>query len=310
MIVTVTLNASVDKAYQITGSVQSGTVMRVWSCRNTAGGKGLNVARVVKLCGADVVASGLAGGHTGALLEYLADRDGLKCRFIRVKGETRCCINVLDENHVSTEFLEPGDSVSGKEVDAFLDSLEQICSDAKFVTISGSVPRGVDGSVYRRMISMAKSWGKKVILDTSGELLREGIKACPDMVKPNQDELEALLGRPLESLEETAQAALQLHRTGIGQVVVSLGNEGALLACEKGVFHGRPPKLSVANTVGCGDSMVAAFAVAGERGYAYEESLQYAVAVSAASAVNPMTGYFSEEMLQSIYPDVTVKRVV
>lgn len=307
MIITLTLNAAVDKAYQISGTVRPGTVMRVNACRNTAGGKGLNVARIVKLCKEDVMPSGLAGGNTGALLERLAYRDGLESRFVHVNAETRCCINILDEKHQSTEFLEPGEEVTEQEMMRFMTEFEKICMDAQVVTMSGSVPRGVQKDIYRILAGKVKSWGKKVILDTSGELLREGILAAPDMIKPNQEELSMLLGRPVSSMEEVKSAAMELHKKGIGQVVVSLGREGALLVCGQGVLHGIPPKIKAVNTVGCGDSMVAAFAVAYKRGYTPRESLKYAVAVSAANALSEQTGHFEQEELEKIYPCVRIQ---
>ena len=195
MIITLTLNAAVDKAYHINGTVEPGTVMRVHTCRNTAGGKGLNVARVIKLCREDVMPSGLAGGSTGALLEQLASRDGLNSRFVHVDAETRCCINILDEKNRSTEFLEPGEEVTGQEMERFMEEFEKICTDAEVVTMSGSVPKGVRKDIYRILVEQVKSRGKKVILDTSGELLKEGIEAGPHMIKPNQEELAMLLGR-------------------------------------------------------------------------------------------------------------------
>lgn len=308
MIITLTLNAAIDKAYQIKGTVEPGTVMRVLSCKNTAGGKGLNVARVAKLCGEEVIPSGLAGGHTGALLEQLAERDGLAGRFVHIDAGTRCCINILDENHQSTEFLEPGEDVSGPEMEAFMREFEEICADADVVTMSGSVPKGVSKDIYRELVEMAKGWGKKVILDTSGELLKYGITANPDMIKPNREELAMLLGKPVETIDDAKKAALDLHRGGIGAVVVSLGKDGALLVCEDGIFHGIPPKIEAVNTVGCGDSMVAAFAVSFRRGYTPEESLKYAVAVSAANALSDQTGYFETEELDNIYPRVRVEK--
>lgn len=309
MILTLTLNAAVDKAYQIAGTVCPGTVMRVVSCRNTAGGKGLNVARVVKLCGEEVMASGLAGGHTGALLEQLAKKDGLCSRFVRIGAETRCCINILDERHGSTEFLEPGEEVEGQELERFQIELETICKGADVVTMSGSVPKGVKQDIYKELTEKLKGLGKRVILDTSGGLLKAGIEALPDMVKPNQEELSMLLGRPAATLEEVKAAAWELHRKGIGQVVVSLGKDGALMACKEGIYHGRPPKIPAVNTVGCGDSMVAAFAVAMHRGYAPEESLKYAVAVSAANALNDKTGYFEQGELEKLYPCVKIEKL-
>lgn len=307
MIITLTLNAAVDKAYHISGEIRPGTVMRVSACRNTAGGKGLNVARIVKLCREDVMPSGLAGGNTGALLEQLAYRDGLCGRFIHVNAETRCCINILDEKHRSTEFLEPGEEVTEQEMERFMTEFGKICMDAQVVTMSGSVPRGVGKDIYRILTEKVKSWGKKVILDTSGVLLREGISAAPDMIKPNQEELSMLLGRPVTSMDDVKSAAMELHKKGIGQVVVSLGREGALLVCRQGIFHGIPPKIKAVNTVGCGDSMVAAFAVAYKRGYTPKESLKYAVAVSAANALSEQTGHFEQEELERIYPCVRIQ---
>lgn len=309
MIITLTLNAAVDKAYRISGRVEAGTVMRVASCRNTAGGKGLNVARVVKLCGEEVMPSGLAGGHTGALLEQLTYRDGLTGRFVHVEAETRCCINILEENHRSTEFLEPGEEVTPREMERFMAEFEKICLDARVVTMSGSVPRGVGSDIYKVLTEKLRGWGKKVILDTSGELLRQGIQAAPDLIKPNQEELGLLLGRKVGTVDQVKAAAVELHKTGIGQVVVSLGGDGALMACSAGVFHGIPPRITAINTVGCGDSMVAALAVAMQRGYGPEESLKYAVAVSAANARSDKTGFFEQEELEKLYPCVKLQRL-
>lgn len=309
MIITLTLNASVDKAYHLSGIVEPGTVMRVQSCQNTAGGKGLNVARVIKLCGEEVMPSGLVGGNTGALLEQLAYRDGLNGRFVHVNAETRCCINILDENRQSTEFLEPGEEVSDQEIKRFKAEFEKICMDANIVTMSGSVPKGVRKTIYKELVKEVKSWGKKVILDTSGELLKEGILASPDLIKPNQEELGILLGREVRTIEEVKTAALELHKTGIRYVVVSLGKDGALMVCDDGIFHGIPPKIMAVNTVGCGDSMVAAFAVAMQREYSAEESLKYAVAVSAANALSDKTGYFEKGELEKIYPCVRIQKL-
>lgn len=309
MIVTLTLNTAVDKAYRIDGVLRPGTVMRVAACRNTAGGKGLNVARVVKLCGEAVIPTGLAGGHTGALLEQMSARDGLEGRFVHINAETRCCINILDRDSRSTELLEPGEHVSAKEMEYFLQEFEEICTDAQVVTMSGSVPAGVGNEIYRELTKQVKCWGKKVILDTSGELLREGIKAMPDMIKPNREEIEMLLGSPVPTLKDVRSAAVKLHESGIRQVVVSLGKDGALLACDQGIFHGIPPRLPAANTVGCGDSMVAAFAVAYQRRYLPQKSLRYAVAVSAANACSEQTGYFEKNEMERIYPQVKVEEL-
>lgn len=309
MITTVTMNTSIDKAYFMDYEVQNGTVMRVSRCRNSAGGKGLNVARAVKLCGEKVQATGLAGGFNGKYLESLLEKDEVQYQFLHIAGETRCCINILDECYGSTEYLEPGCEVADEEEDRFLQRFPEIIQKSKIITISGSVPRGISKNIYAKMISKAKEMEKKVILDTSGELLKEGIKAKPTVVKPNQDEIELLYEVKIHTIEDVIKYARKIYEQGIPYVVISLGGEGALMVCEEGVFQGKPPKLEVVNTVGCGDSMVGGLAVALERNYTSQEALKFAVAVASANALSPNTGDFKPEICEKILSEVTVKRL-
>lgn len=309
MITTVTMNTSIDKAYFMDHEIKNGTVMRVSRCRNSAGGKGLNVARAVKLCGEKVQATGLTGGFNGKYLESLLEKDEVPYQFLHIAGETRCCINILDEGYGSTEYLEPGCEVSAEEEERFLQQFPEIIRESDVITISGSIPRGMSKDIYAKMISQAKELGKKVILDTSGDLLKEGIKAKPSVVKPNQDEIELLYGVKIHTIDEVIRYAGKIYEQGIPYVVISLGGEGALLVCEEGVFQGKPPKLEVVNTVGCGDSMVGGLAVALERNYTPQEALKFAVAVASANALSPNTGDFKSEICEKILSEVTVKRL-
>ncbi|MDC7289079.1 1-phosphofructokinase [Blautia schinkii] len=309
MITTVTLNASIDKAYYMEDTIENGTVMRVAACRNSAGGKGLNVARIAKLCGAKVKATGFVGGFNGQYLEELLEQDGIPSEFCHVKGETRSCINILDERFGSTEYLEPGCGINPEEEEQFFHMFSRIMKDSKVITISGSIPKGVDTDIYKRMIAMTKDMGRQVILDTSGEALRQGMEACPTMVKPNRDELEMLFGGKIRNRPEVISCAKQIYNKGIPYVVVSLGGEGALLVCREGVFQGRPPKVDAVNTVGCGDSMVGAFAVALEREDTPKVALTYAVAVATANALSPATGSFNPEICKEILGQVEVEEI-
>lgn len=308
MITTVTLNVAVDKAYVI-GEFQQGEVMRVQKCTNTPGGKGLNVAKVARLCGEDVLATGFVGGHSGAYVEDMLNEQGVPNRFVHVAGETRSCINVLAADGSSTEFLEPGAPVSEAEVEKFLEEFDGIVKESDVITISGSAPKGVDVGIYARLIERAKEMGTPVILDTSGQLLEEGIKACPTMIKPNSDEIQALLGVSIHNEEELIRSGMELQAKGIQYVVISLGARGALVITEDHVYHGMPPKITPVNTVGCGDSMVAAFAVGMKRGYSVEETLRYAVSVSSANALTMATGNFNEEDRKMLYDNVTVEMI-
>lgn len=308
MITTVTLNVAIDKAY-VVDTLEKGHVMRVLQCTNTAGGKGLNVAKVAKLCGEEVLATGFVGGHAGAYIEEMLDEQNVPNAFVHTDKETRSCINILAADGSSTEFLEPGAPVAEAQVQQFFEAFEELVGKSEVVTISGSAPKGVPEDVYARMIAMAKEKGVPILLDTSGVLLKEGIKALPTMIKPNDEEMEALLGVPVTNREELLAGAKALHAQGIAYVVVSLGGDGAIVVCDEGVFHGKPPKLQTVNTVGCGDSMLAAFAVGFVRKYSISEALKYAVAVSAANALNMATGHFEMEDMQRILPEVVVTKV-
>lgn len=309
MITTVTLNASIDKAYFMDKSIENGTVMRVASCNNTAGGKGLNVARVAKLCGVDVKTTGFCGGYNGKYLESLLEKDSLANAFVHVQQETRCCLNILDEKYGSTEYLEPGCIISKEEETEFFGVFEKLAGESTVITLSGSLPKGIESDIYARLIINAKRQGAKVILDSSGESLKEGLKACPTLVKPNKDEMEMLFGIEIKSMEDVLTYAKTIYDTGIPYVAISLGGEGALLVCKDGVYHGKPPKLDVVNTVGCGDSMVAAFAVALEQNLTSQEMLKKAVAIASANAMTSQTGNFKKEDYEQIVKSVIVEKI-
>lgn len=309
IITTVTLNASIDKAYYMDSPIENGTVMRVARCKNSAGGKGLNVARIVKLCGSEVLATGLIGGFNGQYLEHLLQEDGIDYDFGHVAGETRSCLNILDEKYGSTEYLEPGFEVSKQELEEYIDKYRLIVARSSVIIISGSAPKGLPTDIYKILVEIAKESGKQVILDTSGVYLKEGIKALPTMVKPNQEELEALYGTKIETFGDVVLHAKRLVDMGIEYVVVSLGSKGAILGSKEGIFHGVPPKIKPVNTVGCGDSMVAAIGVALQNGSSPQDALAYGVAVATANALSKQTGNFSQEDYQRIIGQVTISEL-
>ncbi len=309
MIVTVTPNASIDKAYRIAAPVAVGEVQRVTEVIDVAGGKGLNAARAVAACGSSVVASGFAGGHAGALLRDLLDRDGVPHDFVEVAGETRSCINALDPSGTSTEFLEPGRPVTETEFEELLVRVRRLARKAAVVTIDGSVPAGLGANACARIVSAVKAEDRPVILDTSGLLLEEGVRALPTMVKPNADELAQLTGRPCDDLSQVVAAARALHGTGIEFVVVSLGADGAVMACPEGTFRGIAPSIDVVNPVGSGDTLVGAFAVAMERSMGAAQALEFAMAAATANCLSPATGNFDPAVAEELRGRTVVERI-
>lgn len=306
MITTVTLNASVDKLYLVE-SVSPQTVMRVKEVHNTAGGKGLNVARVAALAGERVRAVGFLGGFAGGYISAMLKDQGIETDFTQISGETRSCINIRDlSTGKHTEFLEPGAQITREDLNAFLKVYRRAVAESEVIAISGSVPQGTPLEFYGELVRMAREAGRLVLLDTSGGLLVRGVKAAPTLVKPNSDEIAQLLGAPAGSREELIAAAQRLHSEGIPIVAVSLGKDGVLVACAEGIFQGTTPDIPVVNTVGCGDSMVAGFAVGLARKWPVEETIRFASAVSTANALTMETGFFRQEDLDRLHNQIEV----
>ena len=309
MILTVTLNTSIDKLY-LMDSVQPETVMRVKEVHNTAGGKGLNVSRVAAKLQEPVIAAGFTGGFNGQYLESLLASSRIRCAFTHVAGETRSCINCWDLScNRSTEYLEPGEPVTAEEVARFLGDFAAALPEADVVTISGSMPRGVPEDLYCELIRRCRTAGIPVLVDTSGSRLVSAAKEKPDLIKPNEDEIAQLTGQPFTGPEDAVAALKKLQASGIRNVVLSLGAEGALLACGEGIFRGRPPRITPRNTVGCGDSMTAGFAVAFARRLPVTDAFRMALAVSAASALSLLTGDFDPADYERLYPEISVEQV-
>lgn len=309
MILTVTLNAAIDKRY-VVENYQVGEVNRVKECAYVAGGKGLNVSKTAAIAGAEVLATGFVGGHAGAYITEAVGKQGVATDFIQVKGESRSCINIYDTvNKTQTEFLEPGVVVSEEEQRAFYLKFDQLLAKCDVVAMSGSVPKGIGTDMYPKLVAMAKAAGKKIIVDTSGALLEEVVKAKPNMVKPNIDEIRLLTGKQILGREELIEAGIELQKSGIERVVISLGADGSLMFVEEGVYQAIVPKINAVNTVGCGDCMTAGFAISFERGMTPQEALRFASATSAASAMREETGYFETEDMKALFDQIEIKKL-
>lgn len=306
MIAAFTLNVSIDRRYIVADSAIN-KVNRVQDCAYTAGGKGLNVARVIHALGENVVAGGIVGGHAGNYILQKLDEEGIAHHFTQVQGESRSCLNIYDTvTGTQTEYLEPGPLVGADEQLRFFRDYEQLLDSCSVITISGSLPRGMSFDTYAKLINSARRAKKPILLDTSGQALIEAISSKPNYIKPNEYEIKSLIGCDTNDELYLVKAALKLHNSGIERVVISMGEHGALMACGDGVFRGQPPTIKAINTVGCGDSMTAAFAVSTLRELGAEESMKLAIGVSCASALSPKTGGFRFEDFNQVAPNVKV----
>lgn len=305
MILTVTLNTSIDKAYFLDEVFQIDKVSRTKSVINTAGGKGLNVSRSAMACGGDVIATGLVGGYNGEYLQDLLRQDKVNFDFAKTKGETRSCINILDTNNTSTEILEPGSVVTEEEIAAFEEKFVKLSKDADVITVSGSLPLGFSNDYYSRLLSLTD---KKVLLDTSVKYFKYAIEAHPYFVKPNKDEIEDIFGIKVKSIEDGFSASVKLHKLGIAHAAVSLGAKGAVVTTDDGTFYGCGPDTPCINSVGSGDTFVGAYAVQTAKGSSVEECLRHALAASKANTLCKATGKFEYQTYIDLLDKIIIRK--
>ena len=307
MILTVTANPAIDKLYLVK-NVGLNKVQKVLECVNTAGGKGINVSKPARLLGAPVTATGFLGGYTARFIRSTLKKLDIKDAFVKTKVLTRTCINIIDaETGDSTEFLEPGETLTQSDIAAFFKIFEALLPEADIVTVSGSTMKGTPLSFYSEIITIARKSGKMVLLDAKGELLKEALKAKPYLIKPNLDEMSQLFGT-----EITAYNALDYGKRLASEainVAVSLGKDGSFLICGEGVFRACAPRVSTVNTVGCGDAMLAGFAVGLSKNKPLPECLKIATAVSAAKAMHKETGVFDPHDYERLLKEVKIERI-
>jgi 1-phosphofructokinase family hexose kinase len=302
LILTVTPNAAVDKTYHVEG-FRLDVVNRPTRTYTVAGGKGINVARVYKTLGGQPVATGFLGGNQGRIVAEAMEREGIAADMVSVEGETRLCIAAIDPTTgTQTEINESGAEVSAEEIVKLFDRVTRLLSQEtfSFVVLSGSLPPGAPPTLYAELIVLARQWQTPVVLDTSGEALRAGIAARPWMVKPNQTELETILGRSLSNRAEALQAAQELIGSGIEMVVLTLGASGALLANAGGAWFATPPPIAFASAVASGDSFLAAFLwqwTAGDPPAEPASALRLATGAGAANAAVIGAGFCTRESI-------------
>ncbi|MDF0730204.1 1-phosphofructokinase [Pseudomonas entomophila] len=255
-ILTLTLNPALDLTLSL-DHLRAGQVNRAQAQHSHAAGKGLNVAQVLADLGHSVSVGGFLGRDNLLPFEALIARRGFADCFVRVPGETRTNLKLVEADGRVTDVNGQGAPVDAQAQMALLARLEQVAVGHEVAVVAGSLPPGVSPSWLRKLLLQLKAHGLKVALDTSGEALRAGLESQPWLVKPNTDELSEVLGRPVHSLAEQRAAAERLLANGVEHVVVSQGEQGVSWFTRGLALHAQPPAVQVASTVGAGDSLVA-----------------------------------------------------
>jgi len=309
MIITLTPNPSVDQTLFV-HQLEVNDVNRYADSQLDPAGKGINVSRMAHRLGWPTIAFGFLGGEIGVIAERALDGEGVPHHFVFVPGQTRLNVTVVDESQrTSTSFYGPGPSVALDRL-ATLDGLLRFWLRAgRVLVLAGSLPPSVPDGLHAGYVRLAQAEGVVTILDADGEAFRLGVEAGPSLIKPNREEAERLLGRPLADTPAVVDGARELVARGIPMVVISLGSEGAICADSRGVWHAIPPEIESRSTVGSGDSLVAGLAVALARGDDIVEGLRLGTAAGAATAMTPGTSLGTDEEVYALLPHVRVERV-
>lgn len=283
MVITVTLNPAMDKTLTI-DNFTLGKVNRAAKIRYDIGGKGINVAKVLKNFNINAKCTGFLGNNLRSTFEKELQGNDISYDFVEVCENTRTNIKVVDnENKVYTDINEAGPTINEIELNKLIDKFKSICVEKDVVVLSGGVSPNVPKNIYGVLTRIAKDKGAFVILDAEGELLKEGIKEKPDIIKPNDHEFENLLGKKFKGNEDMIVEAKKLVDYGINKVLISLGEKGAIFVTDEEVVYGRGLKVPVKSTVGAGDSMVASLIYSMVNGYNNEETLKFAIATGGAT---------------------------
>ncbi len=285
MIYTVTLNPALDKTVQIP-NFRPGEVNRITALRTDPGGKGINVSKVLHALSESSVAAAILGGAAGQRIADALQAIGVEGLFLFAQHETRTNLKLIDPaQHTNTDLNEPGAPVLPETANALLAKLTARLTDGDLVVLSGSIPAGLPETIYRDWTFACKSSGAAVFLDADGALLRYGLDAQPALIKPNLAELSGVAGRPLQTVNDAAQAARALLDRGVGCVVVTLGADGALFCWPDCTLRAECPPVPVGSTVGAGDSVVAALAYARQHGLPREDTARLAMAAGTANVM-------------------------
>ncbi|NWB66885.1 1-phosphofructokinase [Pseudomonas sp. I8001] len=298
-ILSLTLNPALDLTVRL-ARLEPGEVNRSEAMITHAAGKGVNVAQVLADLGHQVTVGGFLGEDNPQAFEMLIARRGFTDAFIRVPGETRSNIKIAEQDGRVTDVNAPGPLVSEQAQHALLEQLARIAPGYDAVVVAGSLPRGITPQWFQGLLQQLKNLGLKVALDTSGEALRAGLNAGPWLVKPNTEELADALGHSTDAIR-------QLHRQGVEHVVVSDGAAGVSWYSPDTALHATPPKVTVASTVGAGDSLLAGMLHGLLSGDTPEQTLRRATAIAAMAVTQIGFGITDEAQLETLQSGVHVR---
>ncbi len=307
-VVTLTMNPSVDYSATV-GHVMPERKLRCDNPFYEPGGGGINVSRVINRFEEKAIAVYLSGGLTGQMLQDLLTREGIDHRPVQIKDMTRINFMIIEQDtHSQYRFGMPGPTVTEQECKRCLTELTSIQPEPDYIVASGSLPPGVPEDFCASVAHVSREIGARLIVDTSGQALREAAKCGVYLLKPNMRELQELVGKEIKNeaqLDAYAKEVVNLGHSEI--VVVSLGAAGALMVTSEGSERIRAPTVPIRSKVGAGDSMVAGMVLSLARGMAVREAVRFGVATGSAAVITPGSELCHREDAERLYQSMLTR---
>lgn len=309
MITAVSLNPSIDRTL-IVEKLRTGGLNRVERQTDVAAGKGANAALAAAALGAKAECIGFMYPDGAAMYRDRFERGGADCNFVMCTGSVRVNQKIFDRARGEiTELNQSGAPVTEEQLAAVYNLVARHALKSDWLILTGSLPPGCPADTYAKLCALAREKGCRVILDADAQRLREGLKAHPDLIKPNKYELETLVNHPLNDARDILDAARELVRNGVGAVAVSMGGDGALIVSDAGAWRAKPVRVDVKSTVAAGDSMVAGLAVGLERGMRLQDAFRLGVAAATARCATEPDAMIDVQNVEMIASKVEIEEI-
>ena len=307
MIYTITQSPALNRTVEVEEIIYD-DVNEVIEEKNSVGGKGIDISRVIRELGGQSVVLGFIGGYNGIEAEGRLVNEGIVCDFTRINDEIRSnSIIYQRKKNVQTLLSTCGPEIKPFEISALYNKVREVPSES-YVVLGGSMPKGMSDNFFAQLITTLKEKGVKVVLDADEEILARGLKAGPFLIKPNIHEFGRLIKKNISDTEDIFEEA-KPYLTMVDYIVVSAGARGVVGVSKEGNYHVLPPKVKVRSSLGAGDSLVAGIVYVLSKGGSFEESLALGVACGTASTLNPGNLLCTKEDIDIIKKDVIIKKI-
>lgn len=306
-IITVTLNPAFDIHCQLEGFMPFHENLATVTERD-AGGKGVNISRALSANGVVNTAIVVMGEENAADFQKCLSSEGIRTKSILVPGRIRENITIHEENNKETRISFLGFQSNNIMLDQVKDEIFLLLEKENFITFTGRVPDGINIEDVKRLLRQLTERGCKIVLDSRSFEIEDIIDVKPWLIKPNQEEISHYLGKDIQTKEQAVIGALALKEKGIENVMISMGEQGAILVCNEGAFVATAPSIQVESTIGAGDSAVAGFLVAASSSNPPDECLKTAVAYGSAACMQKGTKAPKKDDIRTLLKEITVRR--